>query len=124
MRATITTAIKAVYHHFHCRFCWDGGGVGVIDGVVVTGAEAPPPDPTKAVGTLIAAAAAWPPEVDTGFDGHEAEVDEGSCGVAYTGATEPGLLVAGNDAGAECASDGEEVEGVKLIPACETGAPM
>ena len=117
MRATITTAIRAVYHHFHCLFCWDGGGVDAAGGVVVTGAKAPPPDPAIAVGTLIAAAPVELPEVETGFDDHEVGVDEGSCGVAYIGAIEPGLLVAGNEAGAECASDGEEVEGVKLIPA-------
>ncbi len=76
MRATITSAINAVYHHFHCLFCCDDGGAGVTGGAVTTGladGEDTPIPPATAVGALTCAASVGPPDVEIEPDCHEEE---------------------------------------------------
>ena len=118
MRATITSTITAVYHHFHCLLLGDEGGIDAfgVETKGVAGAEDPPITPEAEVGTCCDnAASVDPPDAGT-KPGHEDEDGVESWGVEYTGATEPGLLEECHAAGEENAKEGEEEEGVQPTP--------
>lgn len=120
MIATITTAITAVYHHFHCLLLGDEGDIDAAGGVETrgaTGADGPCIAPAAEVGEFCeSTASVGPPDPETEPPGcHEEEPGVESWGVEYTGTITPGLLEEGNTDGDENAKEGEE-EGVKLTP--------